>query len=173
MGGHELELVLLGVLVASAGLLLVAQRSSVPYPIVFVVGGAALGFMPGLSRVELEPDLVLILFLPPLLYSAAFFSSLRELRANVRPISLLAIGLVVTTMVAVAVVAHAVIDGMTWPAAFPLGAVLSPTDPVAATAIASRVGAPRRYVTIVEGEALVKRRCPRCSTASRASTRGR
>ena len=155
MEGHELELVLLGVLVASAGLLLVAQRSSVPYPIVFVVGGAALGFMPGLSRVELEPDLVLILFLPPLLYAAAFFSSLRELRANVRPISLLAIGLVVTTMVAVAVVAHAVIDGMTWPAAFLLGAVLSPTDPVAATAIASRVGAPRRYVTIVEGEALV------------------
>jgi Na+/H+ antiporter len=155
MEGHELELVLLGVLVASAGLLLAAQRSSVPYPIMFVVGGAALGFFPGLPRVELEPDLVLVLFLPPLLYAAAFFSSLRDLRANVRPISLLAIGLVITTALAVAVVAHAVIDGISWPAAFVLGAVLSPTDPVAATAIASRVGAPRRYVTIVEGESLV------------------
>jgi len=76
MEGHELELVLLGVLLASAGLLLAAQRSSVPYPIMFVVGGAALGFFPGLPEVELDPDLVLIIFLPPLLYSAAFFSSL-------------------------------------------------------------------------------------------------
>ena len=98
---------------------------------------------------------MLIIVLPPLLYAAAFFSSLRELRDNLREISLLAIGLVIFTMVGVAVVAHEVIDGMSWEAAFVLGAVVSPTDPVAASAIASRVGAPRRYVTIVEGESLV------------------
>jgi monovalent cation/hydrogen antiporter len=155
MVGHELELVLLGVLLASMGILLLALRISVPYPILFVVGGAALGFFPGLPRVVLEPELVLVIFLPPLLYAAAFFTSLRDFRANVRQISLLAVGLVIATTVTVAVVAHAVIDGISWPAAFVLGAVLSPTDPVAATAIASRVGAPRRYVTIVEGEALV------------------
>ena len=98
---------------------------------------------------------MLIIVLPPLLYAAAFFSSLRELRDNLREISLLAIGLVIFTMVGVAVVAHEVIDGMSWEAAFVLGAVVSPTDPVAASAIAARVGAPRRYVTIVEGESLV------------------
>jgi Na+/H+ antiporter len=155
MEAHELELVLLGILVASAGILLLALRISVPYPILFVVGGAALGFFPGLPELQLEPELVLVLFLPPLLYGAAFFTSLREFRANVRPISLLAVGLVIATAATVAVVAHMVIDGISWPAAFVLGAVLSPTDPVAATAIASRVGAPGRYVTIVEGEALV------------------
>jgi monovalent cation/hydrogen antiporter len=154
MEGHELELVLLAVLVASAGLLLAAQRSSVPYPIVFVVGGVALGFFPGLPTVELEPDLVLVLFLPPLLYSAAFFTSLRDFRANVRPISLLAIGLVITTMAAVAVVAHAVIDGISWQAAFVLGAVVSPTDAVAPAEILRRLGVPRRVISVVEGESL-------------------
>jgi Na+/H+ antiporter len=151
----HLEPVLLSVLVAVAGLLLLAHKSSVPYPILFVLGGAALGFVPGLPAVELEPELVLILFLPPLLYAAAFFSSLRDLRANVGPISALSVGLVMVTMVVVAVVGHEVVDGLSWPAAFVLGAVVSPTDPVAATAIASRLGAPRRYVTVVEGEALV------------------
>ena len=110
--------------------------------------------MPGTPDLRLQPDIVLVAFLPPLLYAAAFFSSLHDLRDNLRAISLLAIGLVVLTMVVVAVVAHAV-TGMPWAAAFVLGAVVSPTDPTAATAIASRVGAPRRYVTIVEGEALM------------------
>src|ERR1700742_4257609 len=118
------------------------------------VGGIAIGAIPGLPEVELEPDLVLVLFLPPLLYSAALFSSLRDLRANLRPISLLAIGLVVATMCGVAVVAHAVIDGLPWAAAFALGAIVAPTDPLAATTIARRLGAPRRLVSIVEGEAL-------------------
>ncbi len=126
-----------------------------PYPILLVAGGAALGFFPGLPSVELDPDLVLVIFLPPLLYAAAFFSSLRDLRDNVRPIGLLAIGLVVFTTLLVGVVAHAVVDDLSWAAAFTLGAVLSPTDPVAATAIASRAGAPRRFVTIIEGESLV------------------
>jgi CPA1 family monovalent cation:H+ antiporter len=96
-----------------------------------------------------------VVFLPPLLYGAAFFTSLRDLRANLRPISMLAIGLVLATTVAVAVVAHAAVDGLSWGAAFVLGAIVSPTDPLAATAIARRIGVPRRLVTIVEGESLV------------------
>ena len=151
----HLDVVLLVVLAAVSVLLMVAYHSQVPYPILLVVGGAALGFIPGIPDVQLNPDVVLIIVLPPLLYAAAFFSSLHELRDNLREISLLAIGLVIFTMVGVAVVAHEMIDGMSWQAAFVLGAVVSPTDPVAASAIASRVGAPRRYVTIVEGESLV------------------
>ena len=151
----HLDLVLLAVLGAVSVLLVVAYHWQVPYPILLVIGGAALGFVPGIPDVQLNPDVVLIIVLPPLLYAAAFFSSLHELRDNLREISLLAIGLVIFTMVGVAVVAHEMIDGMSWQAAFVLGAVVSPTDPVAASAIASRVGAPRRYVTIVEGESLV------------------
>jgi monovalent cation/hydrogen antiporter len=110
--------------------------------------------LPGIPSVELEPDLVLIIFLPPLLYSAAFFSDLRALRADLRPISLTAIGLVLVTTAAVAVLGHEVI-GLSWAMAFALGAIVSPTDPVAATAIMRRVGAPRRIVNVVEGESLV------------------
>lgn len=152
--GGSFDLALWGVLLACGGLLLAAYRLRLPYPILLVVGGAAIGFV-GDARVELAPELVLVIFLPPLLYSAAFFSSLRDLRENVRPISLLAIGLVTLTTVVVGVVAHTVIPGLPWAAAFTLGAVLSPTDPVAATAIASRAGAPRGFVTLVEGESLV------------------
>lgn len=153
---EHIEIVLFGLLVAVAGLVLVADKLEVPYPILLVLGGLALGFMPGVRElhIELAPELVLVLFLPPLLYSAAFFSSLRDLRANIRPIGLLAVGLVVLTAVAVAGVAHWVV-GLSWPAAFVLGAVLSPTDPVAATAIAERLGVPRRIVTVLEGESLI------------------
>jgi Na+/H+ antiporter len=153
-GTHE-QLVLLALLLAVAALLAVAPTLRIPYPILLVIGGLALGFVPGVPTLELPPDLVLIAILPPLLYSSAFFTSLRELRANVRPIGLLAIGLVLTTMVAVAVVAHAFVDDMSWTAAFVLGAVVSPTDPIAATAIMRRLGVPRRVVSIVEGESLV------------------
>jgi monovalent cation/hydrogen antiporter len=151
----ELDLVLLGILVAVAFFLIAAYHSGIPYPILLVIGGAVVGFLPGIPDVRLNPDVVLVIVLPPLLYAAAFFSSLRDLRDNLRAISLLAIGLVIATTVVVAVVAHEVVHGMSWEAAFVLGAVVSPTDPIAATAIASRLGAPRRYVTIVEGESLV------------------
>ena len=104
---------------------------------------------------ELDPDLVLVIFLPPLLYSGAFFANLRDLRADLRTISLLAVGLVLATMVVVAVVAHEVVDGLSWPAAFTLGAIVGPTDPVAATAIARRLGVPRRQIAILEGEGLI------------------
>ena len=153
---HSQELwQLTGLLVAMTALLVFASFFSIPYPILLVLGGLALGFVPGLPDFELPPELVLIAFLPPLLYASAFFTSLRDLRANIRPISLLAVGLVGATMVGVAVVSHAVIDEITWPAAFVLGAVVSPTDPLAATTIARRLGVPRRLVTVIEGESLV------------------
>jgi CPA1 family monovalent cation:H+ antiporter len=153
-GVHE-QLILLALLLAVAALLALAPAMRIPYPILLVLGGLALGFVPGIPTVQLPPDLVLIAILPPLLYSAAFFTSLRELRANVRPIGLLAIGLVLTTMVAVATVAHTFVDDMSWTAAFVLGAVVSPTDPIAASAVMRRLGVPRRTVSIVEGESLV------------------
>jgi monovalent cation/hydrogen antiporter len=151
----ENSLILLGLLVAAAALLAAAQVVRVPYPILLVLGGLGLGLVPGMPHIELPPDLVLIAVLPPLLYGTAFFTSLRELRANVGPITLLAVGLVLTTMLAVAVVAHAVIPGIDWPTAFVLGAIVSPTDPTAATAIAQRLGLPRGLIALIEGESLV------------------
>ena len=142
-------------LVAGTALLVLVPRVNIPYPILLVLGGLALGFVPGMPDIELPPELVLIGVLPPLLYGAAFFTSLRDLRANVRPVGLLAVGLVLLTMVAVAVVAHAIVPELPWSAAFVLGAIVSPTDPIAATAIMRRLGVPRRVVSIVEGESLV------------------
>jgi CPA1 family monovalent cation:H+ antiporter len=127
----------------------------VPYPILLVLGGLLLGFLPGLPAVELPPELVLVVFLPPLLYQAAFFSTLRDLRADLRAITTTAVGLVLVTMAAVAVTAHALVDGLSWAVAFTLGAIVSPTDALAATAVARRLGAPRRLVTMLEGESLV------------------
>ena len=149
------DLVVLGVLLGVLAFLLLAERTGIPYPIPLTAGGAALAFLPGVSSFELPPEVILVAFLPPLLYATAFFASLQDLRANAAPIGLLAVGLVTATTVTVAVVAHAVIDGMPWPAAFVLGAVVSPTDPVAAVEIATRSRAPRRLVTITEGESLV------------------
>ena len=151
---HDFEIVLAALFVSVAVLNAIARWLSVPYPIPLVLGGLVLGLIPGIPDIELEPDLVLVIFLPPLLYAAAFFSDLRALRSDLRAISLTSIGLVLLTIGAVAVVAHEAI-GFSWPLAFALGAIVSPTDPVAATAIMRRVGAPRRLVNIVEGESLV------------------
>jgi monovalent cation/hydrogen antiporter len=148
-------IVLVGLLGAVAAMLAVAPALRIPYPILLVLGGLALGVIPGMPTIELQPELIFFGVLPPLLYGSAFFTSLRDLRVNVRPIGLLAVGLVVMTTVGVAVVAHALIDGLTWPSAFVLGAIVSPTDPIAATAIARRLGVPRRLVAVVEGESLV------------------
>ena len=150
---QHVEIVLFGLLLATAALAVVAHLLRVPYPIPLVLGGCVIGFVPGLPHVELEPDLVLLIFLPPLLYGAAFFTSLRDLRANARPIALLSIGMVFVTMVVVAVVAHEVI-GLGWGESFVLGAVVSPTDAVAPAEIMRRLGAPRRMLTVVEGENL-------------------
>ena len=149
----QLEIIL-GLLVAVAVLATLAARLRIPYPILLVVGGSLLGFVPGLPRVELDPELVFLLFLPPLLYVSALFTSWRDFRANFRAITLLAVGLVLMTTVVVAAVVHLVI-GLPWAAAFVLGAIVSPTDAIAATAVAQRLGVPRRIVTILEGESLV------------------
>jgi monovalent cation/hydrogen antiporter len=150
---HQLEIIL-GLLVAVAALATLATRLKVPYPILLILGGAVLGFVPQLPRVELDPELVFLLFLPPLLYVSALFTSWRDFRANVRPITLLAVGLVLATTFVVAAVVHIVID-LPWAAAFVLGAIVSPTDAIAATTVAQRLGVPRRIVTILEGESLV------------------
>jgi monovalent cation/hydrogen antiporter len=151
---QDFEIVIVALFVSVAGLNAIARWLSVPYPIPLVLGGLVLGLLPGIPEIELEPELVLVIFLPPLLYSAAFFADLRALRADLRAITMASVGLVLLTMGAVAVVAHEVIE-LPWAMAFALGAIVSPTDPVAATAIMRRLGAPRRLVNIIEGESLV------------------
>lgn len=146
---------ILSLLVAVVILATIAPKLKLPYSILLVLGGLILGFIPGLPRIVLNPDLILLLFLPPLLYSSAWVTSWRDFRANMRPISLLAIGLVLMTTILVAVVAHAAIPEMPWASAFVLGAIVSPTDSVAATSIAQRLGIPRRIVSIIEGESMV------------------
>jgi len=138
------------------GLGLLARRLAIPYPIFFVLGGLLLGFIPILpAQLTLDPNLIFFLILPPLLYIQAFFTSWRDFRFYLRPILLLAIGLVFATTVAVAFVAHWMIPGLPLAAGFVLGAIVSPPDAVAASAIAQRLGLPRRVVTIIEGESLV------------------
>ena len=152
---HDVEFVLVSLLVSVAVLGAAARAVNIPYPIVLVIGGLVLGFMPGLPDIELAPELVLVIFLPPLLYSAAFFANLHDLRRNLRPIALQAVVLVLLTMCAVAVVIKALVPDMPWAAAFTLGAIVAPTDPVAATTIMRRMAVPRRIVSVVEGESLI------------------
>ena len=152
---HEVEFVLVSLLVSVAVLGAAARAVNIPYPIVLVIGGLVLGFIPGLPDIELAPELVLVIFLPPLLYSAAFFANLNDLRQNLRPIALQAVVLVLLTMCAVAVVVKALVPDMPWAAAFTLGAIVAPTDPVAATTIMRRMAVPRGLVTVVEGESLI------------------
>ena len=149
------SLLLAALLAAALLLLAVSQFVRIPYPILLVLGGLGIGFVPGTPHIELAPDLVLVAVLPPLLYGAAFFTSLRELRASWKAIGLLAVFLVLTTTLAVAVAAHALIPGLGWAEAFVLGAIVSPTDPTAAAAIAQRLGLPRRLIALIEGESLI------------------
>src|ERR1700745_1781898 len=110
-------------LIVVATLAIVAKKLALPYPVLLVIGGLALGFVPGLPAVQLGPDMVLLFLLPPLLYPAALFTSWRDFRANLHAISLLAIGLVLFTTASVALVAHA-LTGLPWAAAFVLGAIV-------------------------------------------------
>src|SRR6266545_1812070 len=146
--------IFVALLLAVALLALLAGKMHIPYPILFVVGGLLLGLIPKLPKVRLEPDLVFLFFLPPLLFPAALFTSWRDFRANLRPISLLAVGLVLFTTVTVALLAHYFMN-LPLAAGFVLGAIISPPDAIAATAIADRLRIPRRIVTILEGESLV------------------
>jgi NhaP-type Na+/H+ or K+/H+ antiporter len=143
------------VLIVIATLFEIARRAGLPYPSLFVLGGLGLGFVPRLPHITLEPELVLLVFLPPLLFSAAFATPIRDLKVNAWPLLRLSIGLVIFTTAAVAVVAQAVIPGLGWGAAFALGAIVAPTDALAATTVFRRLGTPRIVVTLIEGEALL------------------
>ena len=138
-----------------AVLVVIAHKLALPYPIVLVLAGLAISFVPHLPQVKLNPDVVFFFFLPPLLYPAALFTSWRDFRRNLRPILLLAIGLVLMTMTSVAWVAHTLIPAIPWAAAFALGAIVSPPDAVAATSVIRRLGVPHRIEVILEGESLV------------------
>jgi len=151
---HQAETVVL-LLGLAAALVVIAQKIEMPYPVVLVLAGLALSFIPHLPQVKLNPDIVFYFFLPPLIYPAAFFTSWRDFRRNLRAILLLAIGLVLVTMVTIAWVAHSLIPSIPWAAAFALGAIVSPPDAVAATAIIRRVSVPRRIEVVLEGESLV------------------
>ena len=147
--------VVLGLLVIATVLAGVARRSRLPEPILLVLAGLVIGLVPGLPHVELEPELVFLFFLPPILYAAGFFTSIRDFKENLRPILLLSVGLVLVTTLGVAFVLKALVPEIPWPAAVAFGAIVSPPDAVAATAIFRRLGVPRRIVTILEGESLV------------------
>ena len=133
----------------------VARHFKFPYPIALVIGGGALGFVPRLPQLQFDPQFVLVLVLPPILYQAALLTSWRDFKASARPIGLLAIGLVIVTTLAVGAALKLLIPDIPWAAAFVLGAIVSPPDAVAATAILSRLNIPRRVATILEGESLV------------------
>ena len=150
---HEVELTL-GLLVAVAVLSTLARVIGVPSPILLVVGGVLLALSPAVPDVVLAPDLVFLLILPPLLYIAAFDTAIRDIHAMLRPILSLTVGLVLATTIAVAVVVHAVLPEIGWPAAFALGAIVSPPDAIAAVAVLRRLSVPQRLVTLLEGESL-------------------
>ena len=149
---REIQTLLL-LLIAIAAIGVVAKRSSIPPAILLVLTGVVLALIPGLPAVRLAPQLVLLLVLPPLIYSSAVAMSWREFRFNLRPISLLAIGCVVFTTVAAAAATHWLL-GLSWPVGFVLGAIVSPPDAVAPLAIARRMLLPKRILVILEGEGL-------------------
>jgi Na+/H+ antiporter len=152
---HALETVILLLLIMVAVFAVVAHKLKVPYPIVLVLAGLAISFVPHMPRIPLEPSLVFLIFLPPLLYSSAWSTSWREFRRNLGVIGLLAFGLVGFTVWGVAEFSDRFITALDWKAGFLLGAVVSTTDAIAATSIARSVGLPRRIVDILEGESLV------------------
>ena len=133
----------------------IAKRFALPYPIAFVVGGSLLALVPNLPPLHLDPEYVFLIFLPPLLYSGGWMTDWKTFRENARPIGLLAIGLVVVTTGAVAIVAHAMVPNFPWTSAFVLGAIVSPPDAVAASAVFERFSVPRRIAAIIDGEGLV------------------
>ncbi|MGD9737336.1 MAG: Na+/H+ antiporter [Solirubrobacterales bacterium] len=151
---HHVESILI-LLLAAALLVRLADLGKIPAPIVLVIGGLAIAFIPGLPEVELEPDVIFLVFLPPLVFAAGWRTSPQELRAVMRPLGFLAVGLVFLTAGAVAVVAHLTVPSLSWAEAAVLGAVLAPTDAIAATAIFGRLGAPERVRLVVEGESMI------------------
>src|SRR4051794_7985891 len=151
---HEVEL-FVGLLVAVVLIALAARRlRRLPHAVALVLGGIAVGLLPFAPELDLEPEIIFLAFLPPILYPSAFAFAAEDIRGNLRPIGFLAVGLVLATMVAIAAALHWA-AGIPWAAGFVIGAVLAPTDPVAATSVIRSAGAPDRLATIIEGESLV------------------
>src|SRR5437763_11764496 len=153
IGIIELVVLLLLLFIVVFGLL--ARKLGTPYPIVMVIGGLLLGFIPGIPGITLDPDLIFVVILPPLLYASAWTTSWRDFHYNLVSILLLAFGLVGFTVLSVALVAPRVFSGFDWRLGLALGAVVAPTDAIAASSIARRVGLPGRIVDILEGESLI------------------
>ena len=147
--------VVLFLMLSAVALGWVARHFKFPYPIALVIGGGMLGFVPRLPQPQFDPQFTLVLVLPPILYQAALLTSWREFKSNIRPIGLLAIGLVLVTTITVGATLKLLIPDIPWAAAFVLGAIVSPPDAVAATAILTRLNIPRHVVTVLEGESLV------------------
>ena len=154
-GIHNVEIIFLLLLLFVAGLAALAKRFHIPYPIVLVIGGLILSFFPRAPRVELNPDIVFLVILPPLLFASAFVTSWRDFRYNLVSISMLALGLVLFTIWGVAAASRWILPGFNWRLGLVLGAVVSTTDAIAATAIAQRLGLPKRIKDVIEGESLV------------------
>lgn len=154
-GIHSLELIFLLLLLFVAVLAALAKRFATPYPIILVIGGLILSFFPRAPRLELNPDIVFLVVLPPLLFSSAFLTSWRDFRYNLVSISMLAFGLVGFTVVGVAVASRWILPGFDWRMGLVLGAVVSTTDAIAATAVAKQLGLPKRITDVLEGESLL------------------
>ncbi|MBC9932902.1 Na+/H+ antiporter [Chitinophaga qingshengii] len=152
MENYTIILVIMAIMIGASGM---AEKIKLPVPVLLLAVGITVGFLPAMPAMELNPEIIMLLFLPPLLYDAAFNISFREFRININTISTLAIGLVFLTTGGIAVTAYYLIPGMTWPLAFVLGAILSATDAVAAIGITKGLGLPHNTVTILEGESLV------------------
>jgi CPA1 family monovalent cation:H+ antiporter len=151
----ELVEILLALMLAMAVLATIARKVGIAYPVLLVLGGLVLGLVPGLPAFHPEPDIIFLVFLPPLVYVAASTTAVRDLRFNLRPILFLSVGLVLFSVLVVAGVAYETSAGLGWPAAFVLATIVAPTDTVAVTAITDRLSLPRRIVTILEGESLI------------------
>src|ERR1700744_1883809 len=153
IGAVEFVFLLLLFFIVAFGIL--ARKLGTPYPIIMVVGGLLLSFVPAVPDITLEPDLIFLVVLPPLLYASAWTTSWRDFRYNIVTISLLAFGLVAFTVIGVALAAPHVFRGFDWRLGLVLGAIVAPTDAIAASSIAQRVGLPSRIVEILEGESLI------------------
>lgn len=147
--------IIIFILAVMIGLSAIADKIKIPYPVLLIIVGIAIGFIPSLPSIDLNPEIIFLIFLPPLLYDAAFNISFKEFKTNISTISTLAITLVFLTAIGIAVVAHYMIPGMTWPLSFVLGAILSATDAVAAMSITKGLGLSHKTNTILEGESLI------------------